>query len=193
MNLCDLLPFGYRVRADRPSILTLISDRSSRAVIAVFLLGCCIAASPLSAQTVLVDFGASPTANTFGLAGWNTVMHSPSNVYTSDGPAGLAADTDDEYADYQGVRGTARRFNDGECILVTWYNRSQDVIRFTARISFTDADQPDGGGELAVGTPCAASRIIAKPTPNSPPARVGAPCSTFVRPVCTKPIACTPW
>jgi hypothetical protein len=61
-------------------------------------------------------------------------------------PAGLVADASaDEYADYQGVRGQARRFTTSERILVTWFNRSDQSIRFTSRISFTDADEPDGG------------------------------------------------
>lgn len=146
MNLSDLLPSGDRVCPNRPPLPSPAPQHCFRTVVVLIMLCLCGTVLPLSAQTVLVDFGASPTANTFGLAGWNTVMHSPSNVYTADGPAGLVASTDDEYADYQGVRGSARRFNDGERILVTWYNRSQDVIRFTARISFTDTDQPDGGG-----------------------------------------------
>lgn len=59
---------------------------------------------------------------------------------------GLAAGPSvDEYADYQGVRGSSRVFTTAERISVAWYNRSDETVRFSARISFTDADQPDGG------------------------------------------------
>lgn len=82
----------------------------------------------------------------FSLAGWNTVIKSSAVNYTADGPGGLVADpTADEYVDYQGVHGVPRSFSTAERIIVTWYNRSDEVIRFTSRVSFTDADQPDGG------------------------------------------------
>ncbi len=100
----------------------------------------------LTAQTVLVDFGSDAAGNSFGMSGWNTLVKSVAVVYTADGPGGLVSDAAaDEYADYQGVRGTARTFSPSERIVVTWYNRSEEVIRFTSRISFTDGDQPDGG------------------------------------------------
>ncbi|MBE0644358.1 MAG: T9SS type A sorting domain-containing protein [Bacteroidetes bacterium] len=100
----------------------------------------------LHAQTLLVNFGSDAGSNAFGINGWNTLIKSTAVAYTADGPGGLVADASvDEYADYQGVRGTARTFSTSERIVVTWYNRSDEIIRFTSRISFTDADQPDGG------------------------------------------------
>ena len=103
-------------------------------------------ASALSAQTVLVDFGATEAQNAFGQAGWEHLLKSDAVGYTADGPGGLVASASaDEYADFMGVRGSARSFRVGERVVATWYNRSQETIRFTARVSFTDADQPEGG------------------------------------------------
>lgn len=100
----------------------------------------------VSAQTVLVDFGADSGSNSFGLVGWNTLIKSSRLSYTSDGPGGLVADPSvDEYGDYQGVRGTARHFTTVDRIVATWYNRSSETIRFTARVSFTDDDEAAGG------------------------------------------------
>jgi hypothetical protein len=103
-------------------------------------------AVPASSQTLLVDFGSSAGENSFGLAGWSTLLMGGTLTYTADGPGGLVSDiTAVEYADYMGVRGTPRQFSAGERIVVTWYNRSEETVRFTARVSFTDADQADGG------------------------------------------------
>jgi hypothetical protein len=97
------------------------------------------------AQPLLVDFGSSAGGNTFGMSGWTSLIKSGAVDYTADGPGGLVADASvDEYADYQGVRGSSRAFTTAERIVVTWYNRSDETIRFSARISFTDDDQPDG-------------------------------------------------
>lgn len=110
----------------------------------LFLL--CLLAPAVSAQTLLVDFGADAGGNSFGMAGWETLIKSPGVSYTDDGPGGLTADASaDEFSDYQGVRGSSRMFSTADRIVVTWHNRSQETVRFTARVSFTDADQPDGG------------------------------------------------
>jgi hypothetical protein len=99
----------------------------------------------LCAQNVtLVDFGASPAANTFGLDGWNTALLSDNLSYTAKGNGGVVCSTDPgEFGDYRGVRGTARNFTPGERIVVTWYNDSDAAFRFTARISFLDTDNAD--------------------------------------------------
>ncbi len=103
-------------------------------------------AAPLRAQSLLVDFGASAGQNSFGLAGWNTVLMGGTLTYTGDGPAGLVSDaTAQEYMDYMGVRGTSRQFSTSDRIVVTWFNRSEETVRLTARISFTDADRAEGG------------------------------------------------
>jgi len=96
----------------------------------------------LFAQNVtLVDFGLSSSANTFGLAGWNTALLSDNLSYTAQGNGGVVCSSDPgEFGDYRGVMGTARSFTPGERIVVTWYNDSDAAIRFTARISFLDTD-----------------------------------------------------
>jgi hypothetical protein len=105
------------------------------------------AAFPAHAQTtLLVDFGSSPAGNAFGLAGWNTVLLSSNATYVADGPGGIRITSDlDEYTDCMGVRGPARTFARGERIVATWYNASDEVVWFSARVSFTDEDVPDGG------------------------------------------------
>ncbi len=109
----------------------------------VVLLGMPAAAD---AQTLLVDFGNNAGGDAFGMSGWSSLIKSGAVDYVSDGPGGLVANASvDEYADYQGVRGTSRIFTTAERIVVTWYNRSDETIRFSSRVSFTDADQPDGG------------------------------------------------
>ncbi len=112
----------------------------------MFPLCFCLCTFTCAAQTMLVDFGSSAGGSSYGLAGWNTLIKSAAVNYSGEGPAGLVADASaDEYTDYQGVRGSARYFTTRERILVTWYNRSDETIRFSSRISFTDGDQPDGG------------------------------------------------
>ncbi|MBR9977149.1 MAG: T9SS type A sorting domain-containing protein [Bacteroidetes bacterium] len=97
-------------------------------------------------QTLLVDFASQPGDNAFGHSGWETVINADVMEYTADGPGGIVTMTGaGEYDDYRGVRGLPRQFRPTERIVVTWYNRSEEPVRFTARISFTDADEPDGG------------------------------------------------
>jgi len=92
----------------------------------------------------LVDFGSSVSTNSFGLAGWNTVLKSSNLSYTSLGNGGLVATSEvGEYDDYRGIRGTQRSFSVGERIVVSWYNNSDETFLFTARISFTDDDEPN--------------------------------------------------
>jgi hypothetical protein len=99
-------------------------------------------------QTVtLVDFGASSSTNSFGLAGWNALLLSPGMTYSSAGPDGvvLSSSSLDEFNDNMGVRGSDRAFNPGERIVVTWYNNSDQYFVFSSRISFDDPDLPAGG------------------------------------------------
>lgn len=92
----------------------------------------------------LVDFGTSASGNTFGLSGWNTALKSSNLNYTSLGNGGVVAASEvSEFADFRGVRGTSRAFSVGERIVVTWFNNSDQAVRFTARISFTDANEPN--------------------------------------------------
>ena len=99
------------------------------------------------AQSItLVDFGSTASGNSFGLTGWNQLLKSNKMVYTSAGPGGLVLGSSfSEYSDFMGVKGNNRQFAVGERIVVTWYNNSNEVIRFTSRISFDDPDQPEGG------------------------------------------------
>jgi len=128
------------------SSFTDVRTHGMQPVFPVIILLLCLYVPTLSAQTLLVDFGSDAGANTFGMAGWSTLIKSVGVSYTADGPGGLVADASaDEFSDYQGVRGTSRLFTTADRLIVTWYNRSQETIRFTARVSFTDADQPDGG------------------------------------------------
>jgi len=100
-----------------------------------------------SETVTLVRFGSTPGTTTFGLEGWETLLKSGSLNYTARGNGGLVATADPgEYGDFRGVRGTPRRFFRGERIAVTWYNDSDEPVSFTARISFTDADEPDESG-----------------------------------------------
>jgi len=101
--------------------------------------------SPVAAQpATLVRFGPSQGATTFGLAGWNSILKSNNQIFTSQGNDGLITSSDDgEYGDYRGVRGVSRKFDLGERIVVTWYNISEESFYFTARVSFTDDDAPN--------------------------------------------------
>jgi len=90
-----------------------------------------------------VDFGSSAGANTFGTA-WTTVFKGGYVVYSSDGPDGLNGGTTTA-STYQGVSGSARTFNVGEKVFVTWYNNTTSILSFTPKISFDDPDQYNGG------------------------------------------------
>lgn len=123
--------------------------RFEQVALSALLAACAHVCTPLSLNaqsTLLVDFGSSPSSNSFGLAGWSTVLASGNLEYTSDGPGGIRVARDpDEVSDFMGVRGTNRAFTRGERIVVTWYNTSADTLSFTARISFADSDAPEGG------------------------------------------------
>ncbi|HPG39924.1 MAG TPA: FlgD immunoglobulin-like domain containing protein [bacterium] len=107
--------------------------------IAIFNMACTNALG-----VTLVDYGASAASTTFGLTGWNTVIKSTNIGYTSLGNGGLLLTTEaEEYNEYRGISGVARAFTVVERIVVTWYNNSDESVRFTSRISFTDNNEPD--------------------------------------------------
>jgi hypothetical protein len=100
----------------------------------------------LAQSIILVDYGSSPSENIYGLEGWNVVLKSSNQVYSSLGPAGLQTNSNcSEFSDYRGISGSSRNFRYGERIVVTWYNTSNQEIRFIPRISFNDPDEPDTG------------------------------------------------
>lgn len=96
--------------------------------------------------TTLIDFGANNVSNTFGMAGWNTVLLGGVMSYTDAGPDGVILSSGfEEFSDNMGVKGVPRQFRKGERIVATWYNNSGETIPFTSRVSFTDEDQPESG------------------------------------------------
>ncbi|RPI62696.1 MAG: hypothetical protein EHM48_03680, partial [Planctomycetaceae bacterium] len=97
----------------------------------------------ISVRQNVVNFGDSAGNNTFGTA-WTTVFKGPYVSYSSDGPDGLSGGTT-LATTYQGVSGSARTFNVGETVFVTWYNNSTAAVTFTPKISFDDPDQYAGG------------------------------------------------
>ncbi|MHC4739981.1 MAG: hypothetical protein ACYS9Y_13825, partial [Planctomycetota bacterium] len=102
--------------------------------------------APPGTTVLLVDFGGTEAGNSFGLAGWNTVIKDTYTDYRSIGPGGTTIVTgqNPDY-DYQGVTGSSRDFVIDEEIVVTWYNNSGSQITFTPRLSFTDSNRPDAG------------------------------------------------
>lgn len=97
---------------------------------------------PISGGVVLVDFGKSSSANTFGLAGWTTALR---DVYTENrdlGPGGVTIVVGDNPSyTFHGVSGLARVFAPDEKIVVTWYNNSATAISFKPAVSFTDSNR----------------------------------------------------
>ncbi len=96
-----------------------------------------------SSVITLIDFGGAENQNTFGLAGWNTVIKDKYTDYIDPGDAlpkgtSITVGKNQDY-DYQGVQGASRAFVKGDEILVTWYNHSDREISFSPRISFVHA------------------------------------------------------
>jgi hypothetical protein len=105
-----------------------------------------ITVTAVSAPITLINFGASATANTFGLTGWNTVIQDHYTGYTSAGPDGTKIVTGSNGGyNYQGVKGSSRSFKAGEVIQVTWYNSSTAAITFTPKVSLNDPDRRASG------------------------------------------------
>ena len=97
-------------------------------------------------RTLLVDFGKTATADTFGPSGWSHVFHDIYTDYVDQGPGGMAIVVGDNPAyTYAGVEGPARQFVSGQKIVATWYNHSPTPISFSPRLSFTDPDRSNAG------------------------------------------------
>jgi hypothetical protein len=99
-------------------------------------------APPSGSSILLVDFGATSSQNTFGLAGWSTVIKDIYTDYQNIGPGGTTIVVGSHYAyNYQGITGSPRQFNSGDKIRVTWYNNSSAAVSFTPNVTFTSADR----------------------------------------------------
>jgi hypothetical protein len=99
-----------------------------------------VAAAASSTSGLLVNFGATAGATTFGLPGWNTAISDIYTTYQNAGPGGTRSGFNGGY-DFQGVKGTARTFAAGQQIVVTWYNTSSSPRTVTPRISMNDSDR----------------------------------------------------
>jgi len=97
---------------------------------------------PISGGVLLVDFGKTSSGDTFGLAGWNTVIR---DIYTENrdlGPGGVTIVVgDNQTYTFHGVKGAARTFASSEKIVVSWYNNSPSPITFNPAVSFTDSNR----------------------------------------------------
>lgn len=94
-------------------------------------------------STLLVDFGSSEQLNAFGIENWNEVISDVYNDYIDNGLT-ISIGSNGSY-NYQGVMGTARHFDVGQVIVVTWKNVSNEVKSFIPIISFEDTDRPISG------------------------------------------------
>lgn len=99
-----------------------------------------------SQKKILIDFGESSDKNLFEYEGWNQVLLSSNQYYTSIGNGGVRVFSNfDDFSDFRGIKGINRKFSKGERIVVTWFNNFDEPINFSSRISFNDPDAPDGG------------------------------------------------
>ncbi len=89
---------------------------------------------------LLVDFGAGALENRFGIDGWNQVIMDRYTGYTQGGTT-IMVGRNGGY-DFQGVAGPAMTLGTGDTVMVFWHNRSDETIRFTPRISFTQRGRP---------------------------------------------------
>jgi hypothetical protein len=96
-------------------------------------------------STVLVDFGATYDATTYGLPGLSWYIKDSYNAFVALGPGGL--DNADRDYSYDGVRLDVRPFAAPERIVATWYNGATASVSITPDISFKD------GGRIVNGTP----------------------------------------
>src|SRR5690606_24836874 len=99
----------------------------------------------LLSTTLLVDFGDSALNNVYG-TDWDTPIYGNYTGYNASGPAGVAGGHTAVYHT-AGVSGTtARTFEVGDEIHVTFYNYGASAVNnFTPRISFDDSDFTSGG------------------------------------------------
>jgi hypothetical protein len=108
-----------------------------------------------SSSALLVNFGGTSSANSFGVSGFNTVIKDAYTDNQAIGPGGMTIVTGSNGSyNYQGVRSSvARNFAAGEKIRVNWYNNSASNVSFTPKISFTDIDRVgDGAGWYSMST-----------------------------------------
>lgn len=97
---------------------------------------------------VLVDFGATESANTFGSLDWVEVIKDVYTHYADLGPGGTTIGVGENRSyNFQGVRGARHAFTAEGQIRVTWYNASSESITFFPNISVDDPDRIDDGQE----------------------------------------------
>jgi hypothetical protein len=99
-----------------------------------------MSATTTATAGLLVNFGGTASATTFGFPGWNTAISDVYTTYQNAGPGGTRSGFNGGY-DFQGVKGTARTFAAGQQIVVTWYNTSSSARTVTPRISMNDPDR----------------------------------------------------
>ena len=96
----------------------------------------------------LVDFGATPESNRFGVSNWDVTIQDKYAVHTASGPGGLYQVGGNAVYNYQGITGPMRNFFEGEQIVVSWYNSDDTAITFTPQLSLEDTNRrvsvPDG-------------------------------------------------
>lgn len=97
---------------------------------------------------LIVDFGATPGENAFGLPGWDGVVQSTGMQYSSEGGGGLiaAGPESDRFAHYFGAQGSGYRFEPGDEIVATFYNSTPNRLisyEWYPLMSLEDHDGPD--------------------------------------------------
>ena len=97
----------------------------------------------------LVDFGATPASNLFGVGEWDVVIQDKYASHTAVGPGGLYQVGGSAVYNYQGIRGPTRNFYEGEQIVATWYNSGETAITFTPQISLEDTNRRVSAPEYA--------------------------------------------
>ena len=97
----------------------------------------------------LVDFGATPASNLFGVGEWDVVIQDKYASHTAVGPGGLYQVGGSAVYNYQGITGPTRNFYEGEQIVATWYNSGETAITFTPQISLEDTNRRVSAPEYA--------------------------------------------
>ncbi|MCH2176699.1 MAG: TIGR03790 family protein [Lentisphaeria bacterium] len=92
---------------------------------------------------ILIDFGASASEHTYAFPGWNTAIVDNYIRYTDAGPAGVYQweNSNSLTYNFQGVKGLNREFQEGEEIVVHWYNNSDEALSFTPLLSLDDENR----------------------------------------------------
>lgn len=95
---------------------------------------------PNATRVLLVDFGASREANKYGLPGWNTPFKDRYTTNVNRGPGGMHIRTrgTGKY-NYQGVKGPAVSFAEGDVIVVHWFNSADKPLEIAPQLSFSAA------------------------------------------------------